>query len=171
MAGGMSAKVFPWQIPEFMASCGALDLALGCASGGSGAARVAQLVARLFIVARGIRGTQGVQWLAGVARSSWDSFSGEHEQGRQYFQRVGRLLKCAYKKETARRGLRESWGSHKEGRHLSLSGPYFLHALGTKSGAAGAAAAAKALQAVLENYVCQRLEPREAERDGMAREN
>ena len=163
LSGGMSAKIFPWQIPEFMAICCVLNMAVQRVRSGvreqpayglvDAREELITLVANLFVLARGIRGARGVHWLECIVRASWESFHVAGESGKQYFQRVGKMLKCAYRQETRRTGFGKNWGSHQEGRHLGLSGFFFLHALCTSAGAAGAAAAAAALRQVLKDYL------------------
>ena len=84
LACGLSAKIFPWQIPEFVALCVVLNTALDRLRG-QAAHEVALVIARLFVLVRGIRGTQGVHWLASVAREAWGSWQIASENGKHFF--------------------------------------------------------------------------------------
>ncbi len=69
------------------------------------------------------------------------------------FQGLARMLLAEHQREEAARGATPSWSSHREGRHVALSGGWFLRALATTVGQKAAATSAAALHAPLREVL------------------
>ena len=125
-AAGLCPKVHIEFIPELMAIIRGLDeiaRASDCEP---------DVVARAWVLLRGVRGLRGVQWMTGFLRDHWP------ELRRNLDRRFARTIKSDLNAHgAAEHPDHPNWAAHAEGLHRGLSGRFFVEALNTAQGRKG----------------------------------
>ena len=95
------------------------------------------------VIARGIRGVEGVRWVGPIIL---DFLDGADKQLplQTVLQAAASHVAAKFKQECTRRQC-DLWPAHREGRHASLSGRHFLEALASRQGMRSALKTAQAL--------------------------
>ena len=125
---GLAPKIFLDGCPD-LAAAASLYEALWRRL--EGQARISA-VACAVVLARGVRGQAGVQWLSQVfAAGGLTPLLERGKPVRSLFPECARAVRKEFEEECKRRG-NKLWPAHRDGRHVMMSGRHFLDALGSK---------------------------------------
>jgi cyclin-dependent kinase regulatory subunit CKS1 len=145
---GLSPKLFIHQTPDVLALCQGIErVARAVEEHPLNMQAVA--VARSCIILRGIRGALGIPWAAGYLVEDAHLFTkltkvhpadmGKMASTFAESSLMGKLGKSLLDKHTREEHTSKTWASHREKRHVGMSGHQFLRALATVNGSRGAA--------------------------------